>query len=432
MRAAWRELVTGFWFVPGAVALLGALLAAGTLALDHAASGGEGVTLAFGGDAEAARQILATIAGSLITVAGLAFSITIVVLTLVSNQFTPRAIRGFLADRVNQVVAGAFVGIFIYSLLVLRAVRGNTIGDRFVPGISVSVAIVLALVALALLLVFIHHVGKSIQASSIAARISRETLRAIDHLYPAAVGERSGAPAEVTRPAGEPTAAIRPDRHGFVQTIKLEALARKLGDALAEVPVRPGDFVNERDVLALVWLRDMSDADLESAVRGAVVIADERDVAEDAAFGIWQLADIAARALSPGVNDPTTAVTALAHLEAVLVRLAGRSIPSGTRRVGDADVVAATVSFTEFVEGPFGEIARSLGGNARVAAAALGSLRSISEAALEAGMTVRLDPLRTSAQAVLEAVRGETADAFDRRLLDRAAADAASVLGPLG
>jgi uncharacterized membrane protein len=426
--------VEGFWFVPGAVALGGVALAAAMLALDHALGGPEGTAFAFGGDAQAARQILATIAGSLITVAGLAFSITIVVLTLVSNQFTPRVVSGFLGDRVNQVVAGAFVGIFAYCLIVLRAVRSETVGGPFVPSISVSVSIGLALLALALLLVFIHHVGQSIEASNIAMRISRSTLAAIDDLYPEPAGREvdSGRPADVGawRREGRP-AVVRSVRHGYVQTIELEELAEALGRPRVHVVVRPGDFVDERAVLVEAWPGEELDEDTERSACRCVVVGGERDLAQDAGFGLWQLADIAAKALSPGVNDPTTAVTALEHLGAVLVRLAGRSLPSGARRVGGTEVVAEVDDFADLVEGPFAEVARSLGGNARVAANALGALGAAGAAACAAGAETRLGPLRRAARAVVEATKDRTVNAYDRSVLEAAAADAAEVLGPL-
>lgn len=199
LRARWLDLVDGFWFVPAAVALAYVFLALGLIAIDR--SGGDGgVDAAFGGDAEAARGILSTIAGSLITVAGLTFSLTIVVLTLVSSQFSTRVVRNLLADRVNQIVAGSFTGLFAFCLIVLRTVRDPQPPEpEFVPALSVSVSIVLALFSLALLLVFIHHMGTSIQAPQIAARVGRATLAAIEQLYPEPYGhavETKGEPGD--------------------------------------------------------------------------------------------------------------------------------------------------------------------------------------------------------------------------------------------
>ncbi len=157
-----RKLLNTFWFMPGLVSLLGPLLAFLFLELDHHLSLDHEPFLFHGGTAEA-DTILSTIAGSLITVAGLTFSITIVVLQLVSSQYTPRALRGFLQDRVTQAVAGGFFAIFAYSLLVLAVVRDpSPIGRDFYPTLSVTLALGLGFLGLALLLTFVHHTGQVI------------------------------------------------------------------------------------------------------------------------------------------------------------------------------------------------------------------------------------------------------------------------------
>jgi uncharacterized membrane protein len=144
VRARLRNLLQGFWFVPGLIAIALGALSFVVISIDRAA-GPRGLSGAFDGDASAARSILSTIAGSLITVAGLAFTLTVVTLQLVSSQFTPRALRNFLGDRLNQLTAGSFVGIFLYCLLVLRSVRTRVEGqDGFIPALSVTVAILLA------------------------------------------------------------------------------------------------------------------------------------------------------------------------------------------------------------------------------------------------------------------------------------------------
>ena len=154
-----RTLLNTFWFVPASVSLLGPLLACLFLALDQSFQPGQQLLIFHGGIAEAST-ILSTIAGSLITVAGLAFSITIVVLQLVSSQYTPRALRGFLQDRTTQMIAGGFFAIFAYSLIVLAAMREpSSTSHGFLPSLSITIAIGLGLLGLALLLVFVHHTG---------------------------------------------------------------------------------------------------------------------------------------------------------------------------------------------------------------------------------------------------------------------------------
>ena len=144
VRIRLREVLSGFWAVPGLVAAALAGFALLLIQVDQGAAGRGGRFFLYGGDAAAARDVLSTLAGSMITVAGLTLSLLIVTLTLTSSQFTPRAIKNLLADRVNQIVAGAFVGTVGYCLLVLRVVRADTGrpgGTGFVPALSVTVAI---------------------------------------------------------------------------------------------------------------------------------------------------------------------------------------------------------------------------------------------------------------------------------------------------
>lgn len=422
LRAIWQNLIAGFWLVPGAVATVIAASAFLFVEIDRAA-GKEGVGIGFDGDAGAARDILSTIAGSLITVAGLTFSLTIVVLTLISSQFTPRALRGFLGDRVNQVVAGAFVGIFLYCLLVLRSVRGGGDGEGFVPALSVTVAIALGLLTLVLLLLFIHHMGQSIQASHIAARVARQTLAAVDRLY----SERYGAspeeedPDEIVRSwlADEDPATVTPARSGHVLLVDLDAILKASGGARVHVPVRPGDFVTEDDALVTIWPAEALEA-TRSSLRRAIPVENERDLRQDVSYGLRQLTDIALKALSPGINDPTTAVTCIGYLRAALGRLAARAIPAATvRRIDGRVVVADNRSFEEYADAAFSEIGRYASANARVVVVLLAAVRSIGCAARCAGALERVPALAEMGEAIAApAIEGAGATR-DERLVRR-------------
>lgn len=421
LRARWQGLLDGFWLVPGAVAAGTAGLSFVLVEIDRAT--GE-VGLAFGGDAGAARDILATIAGSLITVAGLTFSLTIVILALISSQYTPRAVRSFLADRVNQVVAGAFVGIFAYCLLVLRTVRGSEDGGgEFVPALSVTVAIGLGLVTLALLLVYIHRLGQSIQASHVTARIARQTLEALDRLYPDRYGRALGEDPDDTLRAwleeGDPASVTSP-RPGYVQLIDLDALAQDApAGARLHVSVRPGDFVTENDTLVRIWPAEAV-RDRGASIRQGIPIAAERDLRQDASYGLRQLSDIALKALSPGINDPTTAVVCISYLRAALERLAGRTIPASVRQLGEgAALVAETRSFEEYLDSAFSEIGRYASDNARVVVALLAALRSIACAVRQAEAPERLPVLIELGEAITAAAVEAAATTRDEELLLR-------------
>jgi uncharacterized membrane protein len=421
-----RRLVHGFWLIPGSIAAFLALLALLFLELDRRMEV-ESVDLAFGGDADAARNVLSTIAGSLITVAGLTFSITIVVLTLISSQYTPRAIRSFLGDRLTQAVAGAFVGIFAYCLIVLGAVRSTEAPSTFVPVLSVTVALALGLVALALLVVFVHHIGENVQASNIVARIASGTLEALDHLYPEPFSPVDDVDPAILvarwRDSGE-SCAVPACAVGYVQHISMERLVACIDrkPVNIHVAVSPGEFVTTEMPLIEVWPRDAADDDAVACVRTQFTIADERDVRQDAAYGLRQLADIAVKALSPGVNDPTTAVLALDYASAALERLAGRQFPQAVR-TNDADgsvVAAARHDFGDYVETAMGEVAPFAADNPRVVAAVLQGLSRVADAARRARAHDRLAAVERLAEDVATHAREAATTNREREQIDEA------------
>ncbi len=419
----WHNVLEGFWFVPGTVVL--GYVALGLLLVEVDRAGDEnGLGLGFGGDAEAARGILSTIAGSLITVAGVAFSLTIVVLVLVSSQFSPRTLPQFLGDRLNQVTAGTFVGVFAYCLVVLRTVRSANGGSgAFVPSLSVTVSIVLALAALALLLVFIHHMGVSIQASHLAARVGRDSLAAVERLYP----ERYGEPEDDSRRdellrswhnGGEP-GGVSPGRTGYVAAVQLDRIAELFdgSEVRLHVAVCPGDFVTSASLLVSVWPADALDDERRAAVRQCVGLANERDLRQDALYGVRQLADIAVKALSPGINDPTTATTCIGYLGAVLEQLAARDVPAQVRHIRGTTVIAVGRTFSDYVEVAFAEIGRYATDNARIVVASTAALARAAEAARAASAVDRLRVLADTATALAQPALEDARTERDRRLI---------------
>lgn len=407
LLARLRNLLHGFWLVPGAVALIVALL--GQLLLEIDESTGEDGAGLFPGDADAARVVLSVVAGSLITVSGLVFSLTIVTLQLVSSEYTPRALRPLLGDTINQVVAGAFVGIIAYCLLVLRSVR-----EDFVPTLALTGAIVLGLTGLALLLVFVHHVGRSIKVDEILARLARDTLRAADRLYPEPFGQPDSAPQALAGPAS----FVRTDQAGWLRAVAVDRLAERLRDAESvEILVAPGDFITPARHVAAVRPPTASAA----AAAAAFEIARERDFQQDVGFGIGLLADIAVRALSPGVNDPTTAVTSIGYLGAVLERLAGKAWPQRDRRIGERELLvrAAGQSFEGLLQSAFLQIGRYGQDDPRVVAATLEALARVARVAADVGAADRLNSVRAVAEEVAGPAINRARTENERMLLDR-------------
>lgn len=404
-----RAVANGFWLLPGLIALGFVALAFLLVRVDKGLPANQ-LDFTFDGDASAARDVLGTIAGSLITVAGLTFSLTIVVLVLVSGQFTPRSVPAFLADRVNQTTAGTFIGAFAYCLLVLRTVRDadeNDVGG-FVPKLSVSVAVALAVLAIALLLFFIHHLGSSIQASSIVRRIGFDTLAQVDRL-PDEQGSGPGGSAL----SGEP-GVVRPARAGYVRHVARDDIAEQVGaGVVVRLPARVGAFLTAEDVLAEVWPASATEQ-AAGRIRLRVALGPERDLQQDVLYGLRQLAEIAMKALSPGINDPSTAESAIGYLRAILERLAQRTLPA---EVWTGNVVASLHTFEDYVEGSFDQMARYASIDPNVVVTILDALERIGDAARRAGRPERTTFLRLVAERVAEPALEEARTHRDRELI---------------
>ncbi|WP_040443904.1 DUF2254 domain-containing protein [Ktedonobacter racemifer] len=382
-----RALLNSFWFVPALVSLFGPFLAIFLLMVDHTFQV-KNVPLLFSGGSAEASTILSIIAGSLITVAGLTFSITIVVLQLLSSQYTPRALRSFLQDRVTQVVAGGFFAIFAYSLIVLMTVRDPAPFDPgFLPTVSITVGINLGFLGLALLLIFIHHTGQIIQVSDIAARIATQTMEAID--APSPTWSHELHKDEVfsliqTWHTSEKPAQLRAPLAGYIQRISITHLLQDIEFLRLQVHllVSPGDFVTEETVIAHIWPAHAVDEAFRKTLLHCIYIERERDIAQDIRFGVRQLADIALRALSPAVNDPTTGILCIKYLQAVLERLVRRQSQPDTyyfnNRAGILKI--RQPSFEEYLA-VFAEIKHYTGGNQRVEIVLANALNAIHDVA---------------------------------------------------
>jgi len=420
-----RNLSQSLGFVPGCIVALYTVLGVVLVEVDKRAPGEESPWI-FQGDAQGARTVLSVISGSLITVAGLTFSITIVVLQLASSQFSPRILRTFFADRTTQVTIGTFVGIFVYALLVLRAV--GSVGDAgFVPRLSVTAGALLAIVAVILLIVFLNHVARLIQVSHVAAELTHKTLGRLDVLYPERFGTAipdADGPAALERWRTEPPGRLFAERPGFVQRVASEDLIRVLRGSGAERVVvlsRPGDLVALDTVLAEVWPAAAGER-CTSAVREAIVLGPERDLHEDVAFGLRQLADIALRAISPGINDPATAVTCIGYLRSILTRLAERELPASVRRVDGLTVVVARRSLKEDLDVLL-QISRYVDGDAWVAGELLQAAGACVRAARDAGAAERTQTALALVETIAERAIREAGSAADVTDLRRVTAD---------
>jgi len=331
---AFRErLRLSLSFVPAVLLTCAGVLAIVLVGVDQRLSRDPGwLVFAFGGTAEGARAVLSVIATSMLTFTGLVFTVTMLVLQLASSQLSPRVMRTFLRDRGNQAVLGLFVSTFVYTLIVLHEVRVPTGTDEgFVPRLSIWVAFALLFGSIGAFIWYIDHMAHAIRASTVIASIWTETVAAIERLFPERIGTDVRTDVEPARDRPVTPKVLTATGTGVVVGIDEEGLmaAASHGDRALELLPAVGDFVPEGATLALLW-GAWDDAAMDD-VRGAVGLGGERTLDQDAAFGMRQLVDIALRALSPGINDPSTAVQALDRIHDLLRRLAMRQFPTKAR-----------------------------------------------------------------------------------------------------
>ena len=281
-------------------------------------------------DVTGARTILSAIASSIIGVAGVTFSVSMLAVSFASNNYGPRLIGNFMRDRGSQVTLGVFISTFVFSLLILLSIQGDTIQgvSMFVPRISILVAVILVIICVIMLIYFIHHVPETINVENIAADLGRDFIKGIDALIPVADGTGS-APSETLgdHSLNDDPVHICTNRPGYIQTVETTTLNRLAKDHRLKIRMiaLPGDFVTTTMPVLGVW----SDGTLPDATRSELVrtfaIGDQHTKHQNVTFVAEQLVEIVARAMSPGINDPYTAQTCLNWLICGLEYIAGRS-----------------------------------------------------------------------------------------------------------
>jgi uncharacterized membrane protein len=348
-RAELRHwLRTGFWFAPLVCVLAAMALSTTLTVVDDHLGGDQPRWLVFRGSATAAQSVLSTIAGSTLTFTGAVFSITIVALQLASSQYSPRVLQGFLRDRGSQWSLGIFLATFTFALMTLRAVRPDADpGEVGVPGLSVSLALLLVLISLFAFVYLVHHLASSIRSVTIVDRIAADTRRTLRQLYPTEPDPLYGA----GRPAGEPDQVITFERGpGVLLAVDEDDLVALAAAAGVRLVLRPriGDYLPSGVYLFGVYGGRLDDP--EAPLRH-VLVGPERTHLQDVGFGFRQLVDIAERALSPAVNDPTTAVQCIDRIHDLLRRVVLLPAPSGhhTDETGAVRLSVEHASWTDLV-----------------------------------------------------------------------------------
>lgn len=419
----WSDLRSTFWFLPFLIVLTSIVYAIVLIQIDYAESDRwlAQWPRTFGVGAEGARDMLSTLAGSMMTVMGITFSMTLLALALASSQYTSRILRNFMRSRVTQVTLGTFAGIFVYCLIVLHSIR--TVDVPFVPSLAVFFAFVLAFGGIAVLIFFIHHIASSIQASSIIASVAQETNASIDRLFPE---KREPGPDENE---GQDQVLVSLDKRtwyvvsaevsGYIQSVDIDAILRLARDRRTIVRMEHGigAFVVQDAALVSLALTYPPDQETIVALNGAYSIGLHRTADQDPAFGIRQIVDMALKALSPGVNDTSTAVMCVDYMSAILARLACRQFPPSHRYEGEIlRVIAIVPTFEGLLAEAFDQIRCSAEGNVAIIARMLGAIDTI------ASLTVspcHRRALKEQAQRIAELADRSIASTHDRAQIKR-------------
>ncbi len=359
--SAFSERVRGSLFVvPMAFVIAAIVLAQLGIALDSSISSrATKLPLGMTSTVESARAVLSTVAGATITVAGIAFSVALLIVQQASNQYSPRVVTGLFRDRFNKRVMGLVVGTFTYCLVLLRSVRSplEQQGDPVIPNVSVAFGVLLGIGAMLAIVAFINHNAHSMDISEILDGVTRDAIEAVDNHWASDLFDPSPSQEPDVLPAG-PGFAISFHDDGWVQLLDPDALLAVLPEGgTLRLDTAVGYYAICGSALCTVWPEPDEPADVVRRARAAVHSGKTRTLRQDASYGVRQLADVALKALSPGVNDPTTAQDAIFHIAAVLRPFLERESPArdllhNNRRLVLTNVVGAE----ELIELAFDEI----------------------------------------------------------------------------
>ncbi len=414
----WREVRASLWFVPGLCVFVAVALAVALVRVDSYLELPwlSDWPLIFGSGAAGARSLLATVASSMITIVGVVFSITIVALSLASSQYTSRVLRNFMSDTGNQVVLGVFVGIFAYCLVVLRTIRGGEEGG-FVSPLAVLFALALAFVGIGVLIYFIHHISTSIQAAHILAAVSGETMRTVERLFPKGIGPEEEDASFEPDEAGKMWRPVAAKHTGYLQNIDIDGLAAFAAkrQTVVRMEYKIGQFVIAGSPLASVLAAAEADEEAREKLQSSVAVGRQRTIEQDAAFGIRQIVDVALKALSPGINDTTTAVMCVNYLTEILAQLTARRIDTHhCDEAGEIRLLTGGPSYESLVGESFDQIRQNAAGNVAVLDALFGSLEALAH---RTSSPSRLHVLHEHALALAELCDRSVPAPRDRSLL---------------
>lgn len=423
--STWDDLRTSYWFLPFIFASSSILVSQALLSTDrfYGAQYPYLNEIFYTGSAEGARLILSTIAGSMIGIAGVVFSITMVTLALASKQFGPRLLRNFMRDRLNQIVLGTFVSTFIFCILVLRELHGQD-GDnynKFIPQLSMMASVLLAGASIAVLIYYIHHIATSIQAPLIISKLRKEFVQGIGNLYPAAEDDSDLVKEENLEiefndlHRGRELVKVYSSDGGYVRRLDEDLLIEVASkeDLILIANTQPGDFVMKGEIIIEVWAKVSLEKNTLDNIESIVSFGPERTQEQDIRFTMDQIVGICLMALSPSVNDPFTARQCIDALGDGLAYFGQRQLPSPYLR-DEKGVLRAKViriGFAEVMANSLDEIRLNSVHQIGVANYIVVVLLRVARLGMK---EVNLNILKFKAQLVFDQIKHEATNDYDR------------------
>ena len=400
-----ERLRASLFLVPTAAVVVAVGGGLGMIAIDRRIDrGGTDLPLILASTVESARALLGTIAAATISFAGIAFSVSLLVIQLASTQYSPRVVHTLFRDPFNKRVMGAVVGTFTYCLVVLRSVRSplEDDGDAVIPNLSVGVALVLGVLAILAVVAFINHNAHAMDVSEILERVSRDAIRQI---------RKEWRPANDDTPEtfvpdvpDVPGRCVLFDRSGWVQLVDFDRLIERVPEnATLILHSYAGRYAVEGTAMCTVLdLDDSESIPSDTDLRETVAIGNTRTMQQDVSYGVRQLADVALRALSPGINDPTTAQDAIFHLTSVVAESLRHSPIKSLRGDGGRTVVLCEApDHVGLIRLAFEEVRRAASGQPAVCIYLLEALRLLAESIEDDRWPEAVEEIRTQAGLVV-------------------------------
>lgn len=386
LSVLWNRVAYSMWVVPTLMVIAFVALAVGSVELTF--SMGAGSTLPWGafflGDADSARLILSTVATSMMTITGVAFSITIVALALASSQYTSRVLGNFMRDRATQMALGTLSGVFAFCLTALLRIGKGGGQEPAVPAPTIFLALAFGILGVGAFIFFIHHIAARIRATSIVTEVRIETIAVIAAMWPDRGAEERSCGLDLAGPGWHGVASVKT---GYLQNVETQQLARwasKHG-LVIKIEKAVGDFVIKGEALAAY--KGGGPGNACEDIADFCIIDEQRTIEKDPLFGVRQIVDIALKALSPGVNDVTTAVICIHQLTAILCEaIERREEPEICYFREEPRVSVRSLSFPRLLREATEEIRQSARGNPRIRGELVKMMATLRERAPSADM----------------------------------------------